>query len=82
MPPTNSAILADTQPAYVFTGAHNIVLGRRRTLTVDGTSMAYPSNGIVYVKNGACSEGYKAYDPYNQSTRARTSACTAPTARR
>ena len=67
MPPTNSAILADAQPAYVFTGAHNIVLGAT-TLTVDGTSMAYPSNGIIYVKNGACSEGYKAYDPYNQST--------------
>ncbi len=65
MPPTNNALLADTLPAYIFTGAHNIVLGTS-TLTVDGTTMAYPSNGLIYVQNGTCGQGYKSYDPYNQ----------------
>lgn len=64
MPPTNTQLRDTTDPSYIFTGQTTIVLGTS-TMTVNGTTMPYPSNGQVYVQNGTCGQTLKTYDPYN-----------------
>lgn len=64
LPPTNTALRDTTLPNYTFTGLTRIVLGAS-TMTVNGTTMPYPSNGQIYVQNGACGQSLKTYDPYN-----------------
>jgi hypothetical protein len=63
MPPTNSTLRAQTLPDYIFTGRTTIVLGSD-TMTVNGTTRAYPPNGLIYVDNGACGQSYMPYDAY------------------
>jgi Tfp pilus assembly protein PilX len=73
MPPTNASLLNDTLPAYVYTGTKHITLGattyniKDDATGITTSNVAYPSNGLIYVKNGSCGEGYKAYDPLNQT---------------
>ncbi len=64
MPPTNTQLRDTTNPAYIFTGRTTIVLGASN-MTVNGTTMAYPGNGQIYVQNGTCGQTLKTYDPYN-----------------
>ena len=64
MPPANDSLRDNVLPGYLFTGRTTIVLSAAN-MTVNGTTMAYPSNGIIYVQNGACGQGYKPYDAYN-----------------
>ncbi len=72
MPPTNLALLGDVLPAYVFTGSKNITLGATTFNITDvatgitTSNVAYPSNGLIYVKNGACGVGYSADTPLAQ----------------
>ena len=64
MPPTNTQLRDTTDPSYIFTGRTTIVL-TASNMTVNGTTMAYPSNGQIYVQNGTCGQTLKTYDPYN-----------------
>jgi len=64
MPPTNTQLRDTTDPAYIFTGKTTIVLGASN-MTVNGTTMAYPANGQIYIQNGTCGQSLKTYDPYN-----------------
>lgn len=72
MPPTNLALANDALPAYVFTGSKKITLGATTfditdvATGVTTTNVAYPSNGLIYVKNGACGVGYNADTPLAQ----------------
>ena len=72
MPPTNLALQGDALPAYVYTGSKHITLGATTFNITDdatgvtSTNVAYPSNGLIYVKNGACGVGYNADTPLAQ----------------
>ena len=72
-PPTNTSLLTVTQSAYHFTGRTTIVLsGSNMTVTnanYNGgvaTTIADPSNGVVYVSTATAGCG-TTYDPYNPS---------------
>lgn len=67
LPPSDSSLRSVADPAYRFTGRTTIRLNGN-TMTVNGTSMALPANGVVYVQNGSCGQGYRPLDPYNNST--------------
>jgi hypothetical protein len=67
MPATNAALATVAAPAYRFSGAQRITLAAGG-LTIQplgggaAQSLAYPSNGVIYVSNsGAC----PAYQPLN-----------------
>jgi hypothetical protein len=64
MPPTNTQLRDTTDLDYVFTGRTTIQLNATN-LVVNGTTMAYPTNGQIYVQNGVCGQSLKTYDPYN-----------------
>jgi len=69
-PPTDSQILALTQPAYHFVGATTIVLaGASMTVTNPALgwvnqTVAFPSNGVVYVSSSTTSACSETYTPY------------------
>lgn len=71
MPPTNTKLKKLTSPAYTFTGTTTIVLsGNNLVVTnaaagMNNTTLAFPSNGLIYVQSGSCGIGYKPLDPYN-----------------
>jgi hypothetical protein len=52
LPQSNTQLRRLVDPAYLFTGQTTIVLNGTQ-MTVNGTTMPLPSNGIVYVANGA-----------------------------
>jgi Tfp pilus assembly protein PilX len=52
LPPSNNALKTIADPAYIFTGRTTIQL-TGNSLKVNGVSMAYPPEGIIYVQNGA-----------------------------
>jgi len=67
-PPTNSKLATIAQSGGVFyTGQRGIVLNSDGTMTVrtnmsqPGTTVSLPSNGVLYVANGACSSSYSPY---------------------
>ena len=61
--------------AYTFTGRTPIALNSNSTITVTNAdvnggaakTMAYPTNGVIYVKNGTCGYSYQPLNPYNQT---------------
>jgi hypothetical protein len=72
MPPSNTALGKVVQAAYDFTGPTTLQLsGSNVTVTNAGvnggtpTTMAFPSNGLIRVKNDACSQPY---DPNDTET--------------
>ncbi len=71
MPPSNQALKNVVLPGYLFTGTTTIVLnGSTMTVTnptmrLNGVSMPLPSNGVIYVQNGACGTSYSLYQDYN-----------------
>jgi hypothetical protein len=73
-PPTNSQLAYIAQPQFRFTGQVRICLnGTNMTVgTGSGCTGAYsgsiPSNGVVYVANGACSEAYSPLDTHYPTT--------------
>lgn len=65
-PPSDSLLKTIVAPAYRFTGKTTIVLNGAN-MTVNGVSMALPSNGVIYVQNGLCGQGYIPYAPYTNA---------------
>jgi hypothetical protein len=71
MPASNSALKGIAAPAYLFTGTTTIQLQGSKmivtnaTMGLNATSMPMPSNGVVYVQNGACGTSYSLYQNYN-----------------
>jgi hypothetical protein len=67
LPPSDAALASVAEPTYTFTGRTTIRLNGS-TMTVNGsTTMPLPSNGVVYVHNGACGQGYQPLDPYGNA---------------
>ena len=71
LPPTNAALINDVLPGYIFTGGQHITLLSNGTFDIKSSAtgsptvnLPYPANGLIYVQNGACGSGYRAYDPY------------------
>lgn len=64
LPPSNGSLKDEVDPGYTFTGNTTIVLNGS-SMTVNGSPMPLPPNGVVYVKNGTCGSGYKPLNPYN-----------------
>ncbi len=68
-PPATNGLLANIAQngGYYFTGQRGITLNSNNTITVRtnmsgaGTTLAMPSNGVIYVANGACSASYSPY---------------------
>lgn len=75
MPPSNTKLKKEAPANYTFTGKTIIELvsnNMKVTNTaagLNGTSIPFPPNGVVYVQNGNCGQGYKplALDGYNES---------------
>jgi hypothetical protein len=76
LPPSNTALSTIVKPEYTFTGTTTIRLsGSSMTVTDYGgadpavprtQNLAFPTNGVVYVKDGTCGlASYNAADPYN-----------------
>jgi Tfp pilus assembly protein PilX len=70
MPPSNTALLSRTDPAYLFKGRTRIVFDdnsmtvTKRTGAVETKPL--PANGVIYVQNdGTCSVGYARAQIYN-----------------
>jgi hypothetical protein len=69
MPATNAQLATIAKPAYTFSGAQRITLAAggitvQNIRTSVTTSLAYPTNGVIYVKNdpgGSC----PSYQPLN-----------------
>jgi type II secretory pathway pseudopilin PulG len=69
-PPTNSKLAEIALPQFRYTGQVRICLSNTSMTVGTGTSScpsnlysgAIPSNGVVYVANGACSEAYSPFD--------------------
>lgn len=70
LPPSNTKVEQIVDPAYKFTGTTQITLnGANMTITnttmgLNGVSRPLPPNGVIYVKDGTCGEGYKPLSPY------------------
>jgi type II secretory pathway pseudopilin PulG len=68
LPPSNATIKAEALSGYLYTGPTTITLnGTANTMnvTTNGTTtnnVPVPSNGVIYVKNSACTYGYKPTD--------------------
>jgi hypothetical protein len=73
-PPSDSQILALTQPTYHFTGATTIVL-TGATMNVTNPvlgwvshNIALPSNGVMYVSNSTTTTCSETYTPFTANT--------------
>lgn len=71
MPPSNNALKKEAPPSYTFTGTTQIEFtGSSMKVTnaaagLTNATMSFPSNGVVYVQNGACGQGYKPLAAYS-----------------
>jgi hypothetical protein len=73
MPPSNTKLRKIALPTYRFTGKTEIRLTSAlmfvKNAALDGglveVPLPYPPNGVVYVENGECGQGYRPLDPYN-----------------
>jgi len=64
LPPSGSSLRSVADPAYRLANRTTIVLNGN-TMTINGTTYAWPPNGVIYVSNGTCGAGYQPLDPYN-----------------
>jgi hypothetical protein len=70
MPPSNTKLKQVVQSAYLFTGKTTITLSGGTMLVTNvakglsNSSMSLPSNGVIYVENGNCGQGYDPNNPY------------------
>jgi hypothetical protein len=67
MPPSNAQLINDATSNYVFTGTTHITLSGS-SMTVNGTSMSLPSNGVIYVQNQNCTPQYDSTMDYPSVT--------------
>jgi hypothetical protein len=71
MPPSNTKLKKEAPPAYTFTGTTTIKLtGNSMKVTnaaagLNNANMALPSNGVIYVQNGNCGQGYRPLAAYS-----------------
>jgi hypothetical protein len=71
MPPSNTQLKKEAPPAYTFTGRTEIELTGNSMLVTNpaagltNASRPLPPNGVVYVQNGACGQGYRPLAPYS-----------------
>lgn len=70
LPPSNTAVKAAADAAYIYTGPTTITLNGSTMTVMTGGSTRYnvpwPANGVVYVDNaGTCPYGYQPTDPTN-----------------
>jgi hypothetical protein len=67
-PPTNTQLASDTLTGYTFTGKTELEFLANGTMKVTNagktTQMALPTNNVVYVKNGTCTQGYQEAQKY------------------
>lgn len=72
MPTSNTSLKDEADANYYFVGRTDITLtttGLRVTGTTKGgtvynnQALGYPTNGVIYVDNGACTGGYNTADP-------------------
>jgi hypothetical protein len=74
LPPSNTKLEQIVDPAYKYTGRTTIVLnGSNMKVTnaakgLNNSTVAYPSNGVIFVEDGTCGVGYEPLDPYNAPT--------------
>jgi hypothetical protein len=86
LPPTDASLGTVASSAYTFTGRTTIVLNSDSTITVtnagynggNAKTVPYPTNGVIYVKNGTCGYSYQPLNPYNQSGTAYNAAMNVP----
>jgi len=70
LPPSNTKIEQVADPNYKFVGKTTIVLnGTNMQVTnvargLSNSTMALPSNGVIFVDDGTCGVGYRPLDPY------------------
>lgn len=70
LPPSNTKLEQTVDPAYRFTGKTTINLtGVTMKVTnvakgLSNANMALPANGVIFVEDGTCGEGYKPLSPY------------------
>ncbi|MDQ3870662.1 MAG: hypothetical protein M3301_03475, partial [Chloroflexota bacterium] len=71
MPPSNGQLKKIVQPAYKFTGTTTIDLTggaaikvTNQTMGLSNANMATPPNGVIYVQDGNCGQGYLPLAPY------------------
>lgn len=64
LPPDNKALKKVVDPAYLFTGKTDIVLGPSN-MTVNGQTKPYPANGVIFVQQGQCGQLYQPLAPYS-----------------
>lgn len=77
LPESNTALRADTLPAYRFRGWTQIQFNSGGTMTVWGsredgvsynnTTIGMPPNGMIYVSNNSCPGAYNPSNPYDPS---------------
>jgi Tfp pilus assembly protein PilX len=82
LPPSNGSLSTIVKPEYTFTGTTTIRLttnGGTNAITVSDyggpgetartQNLPYPSNGVIYIKDGTCGAGaFNAADPYTLPT--------------
>ncbi|MDX6588146.1 MAG: hypothetical protein QOI31_2619 [Solirubrobacterales bacterium] len=60
-PPTNASLRTVAAPSYRYTGQTRIVLSGNTFTVNGGMTQPIPSNGVIYVSNGACSAAYNPF---------------------
>lgn len=69
-PPTNGKLQTIAGPSYTYTGQTSITLnGNNMTVTTSSGTVgpiAFPSSGVVYIANGACSSSYSPFTSSDQ----------------
>lgn len=64
LPPSNAELKADADPTTgLLTGTNHIVL-HKSNMSVNGTTMAYPANGVIYDQNSTCTPSYDTTQDY------------------
>ena len=70
LPTSNTKLQQTVDPAYRFTGTTRITLNganmlvTNQTMGLNNVSKPLPPNGVVYVEDGVCGEGYEPLTPY------------------
>jgi len=71
LPPSNTKLERIVESDYKFTGTTVIELNganmtiSNSTMGLDSVSRPLPPNGVIYVEDGACGEGYDPLSPYS-----------------
>ncbi len=73
LPPSNSSLKKLVDPAYLFTGATSLRFAGNNVKVTNAAAgltdanMTIPENGVIFVQNGACGQGYLPLNPYGNA---------------